>query len=154
MVDRITARELQELARRERLYRDDRPMPDVKGKTVILVDDGLATGATMLVAIQALRQLQPQRIVVAVPTASPETCEAMKAEADDAVCAVTPEPFYAVGAWYQDFSRPPTRRSGRCSPAATATPTARREATRRSACLCSLGASVSAIADARSRPPR
>jgi len=105
MVDRITARELQELARRERLYRDDRPMPDVKGKTVILVDDGLATGATMLVAIQALRQLQPQRIVVAVPTASPETCEAMKAEADDAVCAVTPEPFYAVGAWYQDFSQ-------------------------------------------------
>jgi predicted phosphoribosyltransferase len=72
---------------------------------VILVDDGLATGATMHAAIAALRQLHPARIVVAVPTASPETCEEMRAEADDVICAVTPEPFQAVGRWYQDFSQ-------------------------------------------------
>ena len=72
---------------------------------MILVDDGLATGATMHAAIQALRQQQPARIVVAVPTASPETCEEMRAEADDVICAVTPEPFHAVGLWYQDFSQ-------------------------------------------------
>jgi putative phosphoribosyl transferase len=72
---------------------------------VILVDDGLATGATMLAAIQALRQQQPGRIVVAVPIAAPETCEALRAEADEVICAITPEPFYAVGAWYADFSQ-------------------------------------------------
>ncbi len=105
LIEAVTARELKELARRERLYRGSRPPPDVRGRTVILVDDGLATGATMLAAIRALRQQQPARIVVAVPTASPDTCEAMKAEADDVICAVTPDPFYAVGLWYQDFSQ-------------------------------------------------
>jgi predicted phosphoribosyltransferase len=105
MIDAITAREQQERARRERLYRGDRPPPDVRGRTVILVDDGLATGATMLAAIQALRQQQPGRIVVAVPIAAPETCEALRAEADEVICAITPEPFYAVGAWYADFSQ-------------------------------------------------
>jgi putative phosphoribosyl transferase len=77
----------------------------VRGRTVILVDDGLATGATMHAAIQALREQQPARIVVAVPTASPETCERLKKEVDDVICAVTPEPFYAVGLWYENFSQ-------------------------------------------------
>ena len=105
MIDAVAARERQELARRERLYRGGRPPPDVRGRTVILVDDGLATGATMHAAIQALRQQHPARIVVAVPTASPETCEEMKAKADDVICAITPEPFNAVGRWYRDFSQ-------------------------------------------------
>jgi len=104
-IDAAAARELQELARRERLYRGDRPPPDIAGRTVILVDDGLATGATMRAAIAAVRQQQPARIVVAVPTASPDTCEALKAEADDVVCAMTPEPFLAVGHWYEDFTQ-------------------------------------------------
>ena len=105
MIDAVAARELQELARRERLYRGGRPPPDVRGRTVVLVDDGLATGATMHAAIEALRQQNPARIVVAVPTASPETCEEMKTRADDVICAVTPEPFQAVGRWYRDFSQ-------------------------------------------------
>ena len=104
-IDAAVARELQELARRERLFRGDRPPPDVAGRTVILVDDGLATGATMRAAIRALRQQQPAHIVVAVPTASPDTCEALKAEADDVICAMTPEPFFAVGHWYEDFTQ-------------------------------------------------
>jgi predicted phosphoribosyltransferase len=104
-IDAAAARELQELARRERLYRGDRPLPDIAGRTVILVDDGLATGATMRAAIAAVRQQQPARIVVAVPTASPDTSEALKAEADDVVCAMTPEPFLAVGHWYEDFTQ-------------------------------------------------
>src|SRR6201996_8534494 len=95
IIDAVPAREQQELARRERLYRGGRPPPDVRGRTVILVDDGLATGATMRAAVMALRKLQPARIVVAVPTASPETCEELKSEADDVVCAITPEPFLA-----------------------------------------------------------
>ena len=105
VVDEVAASEQQELARRERLYRSDRPAPDVRGRTVILVDDGLATGATMLAAVKALRQQQPARIVVAVPTASPETCEQLRAEVDDIICAITPEPFHAVGLWYEDFSQ-------------------------------------------------
>jgi predicted phosphoribosyltransferase len=105
VVDTVTEWEQQELARRERLYRGDRPPPDVRGRTVILVDDGLATGATMYAAIQALRQQQPARIVVAVPTASPETCNELRKEVDDVICAITPEPFYGVGLWYEDFSQ-------------------------------------------------
>ena len=105
VVDAVTAWQQQELARREQLYRGDRPAPDVRGRTVILVDDGLATGATMLAAVKALRQQQPARIVVAVPTASPETCEQLRAEVDDIICAITPEPFHAVGLWYEDFSQ-------------------------------------------------
>jgi predicted phosphoribosyltransferase len=104
-IDAVVARELQELARRARLYRGDRPPPDVGGRTVILVDDGLATGATMRAAVQALRQQLPARIVVAVPTASPDTCEALRAEANDVICAMTPEPFIAVGHWYDDFTQ-------------------------------------------------
>src|SRR6202030_4316510 len=105
VIDAVAAREQPELGRRERLYRGGRPPPDVRGRTVILVDDGLATGATMRAAIMALRQLQPARIVVAIPTASPETCEELKAEDDEVVCAITPEPFLAVGHWYEDFSQ-------------------------------------------------
>jgi predicted phosphoribosyltransferase len=105
LIDDVAAREQQELSRRERLYRGGRPPPDVRGRTVILVHDGLATGATMHAAIHGLRQQEPARIVVAVPTASRETCEEMRAEVDDVVCAITPEPFHAVGLWYQDFSQ-------------------------------------------------
>jgi predicted phosphoribosyltransferase len=105
LIESVAEQERQELARRERLYRGGRPTPDVRGRTVILVDDGLATGATMHAAVEALRQLQPARIVVAVPTASPETCEEMRAKVDDVICAITPEPFHAVGRWYQDFAQ-------------------------------------------------
>jgi len=105
IIDEVAAWEQQELERRERLYRGDRPMPDVRGRTVILVDDGLATGATMQAAVKALRLQQPARIVVAVPTAAPETCAQLRAVADDVICAITPEPFHAVGLWYEDFSQ-------------------------------------------------
>ena len=105
VIEAVAAWEQQELTRRERLYRGDRPPPDVRGRTVILIDDGLATGATMHAAIKALQQRQPARIVVAVPTASPETCEEMRAEVDEVICAITPEPFYSVGLWYEDFSQ-------------------------------------------------
>jgi predicted phosphoribosyltransferase len=103
-IEQVTARELRELARREILYRDNRPAPDVRGRTVILVDDGLATGSTMRAAVQALRREGARSIVVAVPIAAPDTCESMREEVDDIVCAVTPEPFRAVGIWYVDFS--------------------------------------------------
>jgi putative phosphoribosyl transferase len=105
VIDAVAADELQELERRERAYRDDRPAPDVKGKTVILVDDGLATGSTMRAAAAALRQQQPARIVVAVPVSAPQTCDEYRMGVDEIVCAVTPEPFYAVGQWYADFSQ-------------------------------------------------
>ncbi len=105
VIDQVTAHELQELARREREYRDDRPPPDVRDKTVILVDDGLATGSTMRAAAMALRQQHPARIVVAVPVASPEACDELRSEVDNIVCATTPTPFYGVGAWYQDFAQ-------------------------------------------------
>ena len=105
VINAVAEWEGKELARRERVYRGDRPPPDVRGRTVILVDDGLATGSTMLAAVRALRQQQPARIVVAVPTASPDTCEFLRAEADEVICATTPEPFRAVGFWYDDFSQ-------------------------------------------------
>jgi predicted phosphoribosyltransferase len=105
LIDAIAAREQQELERRERLYRGTRPPPDVRDRTVILVDDGLATGSTMLAAVRALRSERAGRIVAAVPVASPEACEQLGEETDDVICAVTPEPFDAVGLWYQDFSQ-------------------------------------------------
>ena len=97
-------RESEELERRERSYRGDRPAPAVMGCTVILVDDGLATGASMRSAIRALRQQHPGRIVVAVPIASADTCREIAAEADEVICPFTPQPFFAVGQWYEDFS--------------------------------------------------
>lgn len=105
VIDLVAREEGRELQRRERLYRDDRPQPPVHGRTVILVDDGLATGSTMRAAVAALRRLGPQRIVVAVPVASPDTCAELRAEVDEVVCAYTPEPFRAVGYWYEDFSQ-------------------------------------------------
>jgi predicted phosphoribosyltransferase len=105
VIDRVAAAEARELERRERLYRGDRPALDVRGKTAILVDDGLATGSTMRAAIAALRQMHPASIVVAVPAAAPETCEEFRQEVDDIICAFTPRPFYAVGLWYEDFSQ-------------------------------------------------
>jgi putative phosphoribosyl transferase len=104
-IDAFAAREQAELERRERLYRGERPFPDLRGKTVILVDDGLATGSTMRVAVEALRREGPARIVVAVPVSAPETCDALRDIADEVLCAITPEPFHAVGLWYQDFTQ-------------------------------------------------
>jgi putative phosphoribosyl transferase len=105
VIDAVAAQELEEVRRQERLYRGDRPPPEVRGRPVILVDDGLATGSTMLAAVRALRLQEPVWIVVAAPIAAADTCELLRAEADHVVCAVTPEPFYAVGLWYQDFSQ-------------------------------------------------
>jgi putative phosphoribosyl transferase len=105
VIDAVAVQEQQELNRREHDYRDGRPAPDVRGRIVILVDDGLATGSTMRAAVAALRQQGPARIVVAVPVGATETCAELQHEADEAVCAQTPQPFYAVGAWYDDFSQ-------------------------------------------------
>ena len=104
-IDRVAARELAELHRRERSYRGDRPDPDFAGRTVILVDDGLATGSSMRAAVKALAARHPARVVVAVPIAARDTCAALLREADEVVCPVTPEPFHAVGLWYEDFSQ-------------------------------------------------
>ena len=105
VIEQVTAREREELLRREQLYRDDRPAPDLRHKIVILVDDGLATGSTMRAAVAALRKLDPAKIIVAVPTAAPSTCDEFKTEVHEIVCAETPQPFYAVGAWYEDFTQ-------------------------------------------------
>jgi putative phosphoribosyl transferase len=105
VLDRVAAQESRELQRRRRQYRGDRPEPDVRGRTVILVDDGLATGSTMRAAVAALRQQGPARIVVAVPVAAPSTCEELRREVDQIVCPATPEPFMAVGRFYDDFSQ-------------------------------------------------
>ncbi len=104
----VAAEEQRELERRERLYRGDRPLLDVTGKTVVLVDDGLATGSTMRAAVIALRQQAPARIIVAVPVAAAETCDeliSMMDGVDEVVCGMTPEPFHAVGLWYEEFGQ-------------------------------------------------
>lgn len=105
LIKEVAERELQELKRRERAYRGDRPALDVLGRIVILVDDGIATGSTMRAAVAALRRLGPARLIVAVPTASPSTCAEFGHEVDECICAITPDPFYAVGIWYEDFSQ-------------------------------------------------
>lgn len=105
VIDAVAARERAVLEERERAYRDGRPAPEVRGRTVILVDDGLATGSTMRAAARALRRQGPARLVVAVPVAAPETCASFQGEVDAIVCAYTPHPFYAVGIWYADFSQ-------------------------------------------------
>jgi putative phosphoribosyl transferase len=105
VIDSIAAKELTELERRERAYRGNRPEPNVRGKTVILVDDGLATGSTMRAAASALRQQDPARIVVAVPVSAPETCDEYRMGVDEIICAATPRRFYGVGRWYRDFSQ-------------------------------------------------
>jgi predicted phosphoribosyltransferase len=105
VLDEVAAAEGRELERRERSYRDGRPAPEVAGRTVVLVDDGLATGSSMRAAVAALRQLGPERVVVAVPVAAASTCQELRAEVDDVVCSATPEPFVAVGRFYEDFSQ-------------------------------------------------
>jgi putative phosphoribosyl transferase len=104
-IDAVAVEEQRELERREREYRDDRPAPDVRGRTVILVDDGLATGSTMRAAVAALRRQHPDRVVVAVPVGAGESCTDFAGEADEVICARTPDPFYAVGLWYGDFGQ-------------------------------------------------
>lgn len=105
VIDAVAEVEGAELQRRERAYRDDRPAPEVRGRIAILVDDGLATGVSMRAAVAAVRRLQPARIVVAVPIAARSTCEEFQDEVNQIVCARTPDPFYAVGLWYEDFSQ-------------------------------------------------
>jgi putative phosphoribosyl transferase len=101
----VAAAEEQELGRRERMYREGRPFPEVQGRTLILVDDGLATGSTMRAAAAALRAQGAGRLVAAVPVAPRETCDALRDVVDDVICEVTPEPFLAVGEWYEDFTQ-------------------------------------------------
>jgi putative phosphoribosyl transferase len=104
-IEAVTTRELRELERREQLYRGGRRPPDVRDRTVILVDDGLATGSTMRVAATALRLQKPAEVVVAVPVASAAACQDLATEVDEVVCVSTPEPFYGVGMWYADFAQ-------------------------------------------------
>jgi putative phosphoribosyl transferase len=104
-IARVAAQEQEELERRERAYRGGRRDLRLEGKTVILVDDGLATGSTMRAAAQAVRAQDPARIVVAVPVAAAETCDELRGEVDEVVCTLTPEPFRAVGIWYDDFAQ-------------------------------------------------
>ncbi len=105
MIDRVTAREVEELARRERIFRGGRPYPSLHGKTVLLVDDGVATGATMLVAVRAIRTLGPFAIIAAAPVMSKSARTALLREADACVTVATPEPFHGVGEWYRDFDQ-------------------------------------------------
>lgn len=104
-LEAITQREQQELNRRLQRYRGDRPMPDIQERTVILIDDGLATGITARASIQALKQMQPRKLVLAVPVSSPETADALRPEVDELVCLETPPDFFAVGAHYQEFEQ-------------------------------------------------
>jgi len=105
VVEAVAKQELKELERRERAFRGDREMREIHDRTAILIDDGLATGASMQAALMGLRARDPARIVVAVPTAPLETCEAFQQLVDEMICTTTPEPFYGVGQWYEDFSQ-------------------------------------------------
>lgn len=105
LIESVTEKETVELERREQTYRDGRPAPELRNRVVILVDDGLATGATMRAAVAALRQRGVARIVVAAPVGAPETCRELEQEADETICAITPEFFQAVGQYYEDFSQ-------------------------------------------------
>lgn len=105
VVDQITAQEYQELKRRERAYRGEKPRLDLQGRTVILVDDGIATGASIQVAVMIVRSQQPQQIIVAVPVAPAPTCQALAAKVDQVVCLSMPDPFHAIGLWYDNFSQ-------------------------------------------------
>lgn len=102
-VEQATAREEKEIRRREQLYRGARPFPALADRTVVLVDDGLATGATMRAAARAVRAHQPARLIIAVPVAAEASCHEMRAEADEVICVATPEPFFGVGQFYEDF---------------------------------------------------
>jgi putative phosphoribosyl transferase len=104
-IDKVAIAELRELQRRDRAYRGDRPQPDVRNRTVILIDDGIATGSTMRAAITVLKSQHPARLIVAIPVAPAETCDELRTEVDDIVCLLTPEPFYAIGLWYENFAQ-------------------------------------------------
>jgi putative phosphoribosyl transferase len=104
-IERVARRELVELERRERAYRGTRPRPEIRDKIVIVVDDGLATGASMRAAVHALRQMSPGKIIVAVPVGAVDTCRELAKLADEIICLNKPEPFYGVGGWYEDFSQ-------------------------------------------------
>ncbi|MEL6248983.1 MAG: phosphoribosyltransferase [Cyanobacteria bacterium J06627_15] len=104
-LEHVAAHELRELQRRDRVYRGDRPRPQIRDRTVIVVDDGLATGATMKAALEVLRSQQPKKIVVAVPVAPRSACQELSVEGIQVVCLATPEPFYAIGLWYENFSQ-------------------------------------------------
>jgi predicted phosphoribosyltransferase len=104
-IEEVAEREQKELQRREEAYRGDRPSPRLEGRTVILVDDGMATGASMKSAVEAVKEAGPKAVVVAIPTAAPQTVEAISEHVDDVVCLITPQPFMAVGTWYDDFSQ-------------------------------------------------
>jgi putative phosphoribosyl transferase len=104
-LDFVAERELEELRRRESEYREDRPIPEIEGKVVILVDDGLATGASMRAAVLDIRNHHPGKIVVAIPTGARGTCMDFKKIADEVICLSTPDPFFGVGAWYRDFTQ-------------------------------------------------
>jgi putative phosphoribosyl transferase len=104
-IRQVIAQESRELERREAAYREGRPPLELSGKTVILVDDGLATGATMRAAARAVKEHRPERVIVAVPVAAAQTCDELRGDVDEIICAVTPEPFYAVGLWYENFDQ-------------------------------------------------
>lgn len=104
-VETVAQDALKEIERREKLYRANRPAVQLAGQSVILVDDGLATGSTMLVAVNVVRTAKPARVVVAVPVAAPDACSMLQPEVDEMICLSIPEPFYAVGVWYDDFSQ-------------------------------------------------
>ena len=105
LIESVITRETEELNRRRQLYRHDRPALHLEGKTVIMVDDGLATGATMHAAVKALIQVNVKRLIVAVPVGANDTCRDLRVEADDVICLYSPDPFYGVGAWYKNFSQ-------------------------------------------------
>jgi predicted phosphoribosyltransferase len=105
VINIVARNELQELQRREHNYRGDRPTPELRSRKVILIDDGLATGASMRAAVVGVRAQHPARIIIAVPAAAPELCDAFQFEVDEMVCAMTPEPFYGLSRWYEDFSQ-------------------------------------------------
>jgi putative phosphoribosyl transferase len=104
-IEAVAEKEQVELERRERLYRGDSDLPSIRGKTILLVDDGVATGSTMRAAVAAIRGQHPAQIIVAVPVAPPSTCDSLRTGADQVVCVATPEPFYAVGQWYRVFDQ-------------------------------------------------
>jgi putative phosphoribosyl transferase len=107
IIDAVAQREMETIEQRERSYRGDRLRPDVTARTILLIDDGIATGATMRAALTAIAARRPKWLVAAVPVAPPETCEELRTRADDVVCAVTPQLFLGVGRWYEDFSQTP-----------------------------------------------
>lgn len=104
-IDTVAAHEFRELQRRDRAYRGDRSQPEIRNQIIIIVDDGIATGSTMRAAITILKSQHPQKIIVAVPVAPSDTCSKLRSEVDDVVCLINPEPFYAIGLWYENFAQ-------------------------------------------------